>query len=438
MNPPLNLKTSTVTPLDLHAPSPEMEEKVEAVERIIKYEFKKKNKRLLEVALTHSSCVNAVSNLRLAFMGDAVLGLAVSKYLYHEYPGIDQGDLTRLRSVNVGNEKFARVAVRHNLYNYLRRTAPDVDDLVREFTEVVNGEDQEKAHVYRGSMDAPKVLADIVESVAAAIYVDLNYDLKKFWKKFRHLLEPITTLEEIQEQPQPVTELYEFCQKHGMDVIITPQRDETKRIENVYVVYVDGEFVASGSSKKKGIAKVNAAKIALRELKQLMCINDASVEVTATATTNASGTVTARRKPVFIKVEQIQPGTSGHTLMVKVVNSNPIKVTSKNGNRSSLSSRPFQAPRIAECLVGDETGVIVFTARNDQVETMKPGTTVILRNAKIDMFKGTMRLAVDKWGRVEVIEPADFEVLESYNLSLVEYELVDVGESDQKSYFDED
>jgi dsRNA-specific ribonuclease len=130
MNPRLNLKTSTVTPLDLHAPSPEMEEKVEAVERIIKYEFKKKNKRLLEEALTHSSCANAVSNLRLAFMGDAVLGLAVSKYLYHEYPGIDQGDLTRLRSVNVGNEKFARVAVRHNLYNYLRRTAPDVDDLV--------------------------------------------------------------------------------------------------------------------------------------------------------------------------------------------------------------------------------------------------------------------------------------------------------------------
>ncbi|KAK9922542.1 hypothetical protein M0R45_031003 [Rubus argutus] len=153
----------------------------------------------------------------------------------------------------------------------------------------------------------------------------------------------------------------------------------------------------------------------------------------ATATANASGTVTAKRKPVFIKVEQIQPGTSGHTLTVKVVSSNPVKVTSKNGGRSSLSSRPLQPPRIAECLVGDETGVIVFTARNDQVETMKPGTTVILRNAKIDMFKGTMRLAVDKWGRVEVTEPANFEVLESYNLSLVEYELVNVGESDQKS-----
>ncbi|XP_062007672.1 uncharacterized protein At4g28440-like [Rosa rugosa] len=155
----------------------------------------------------------------------------------------------------------------------------------------------------------------------------------------------------------------------------------------------------------------------------------------ATATANASGaTVTAKRKPVFIKVEEIQPGTSGHTLTVKVVSSNPVKVTSKNaGARSSLSSRPLQPPRIAECLVGDETGTIVFTARNDQVDIMKPGTTVILRNAKIDMFKGTMRLAVDKWGRVEVTEPASFEVKEANNLSLVEYELVSVAETDQKS-----
>lgn len=60
------------------------------------------------------------------------------------------------------------------------------------------------------------------------------------------------------------------------------------------------------------------------------------------------------------------------------------------------------------------------------VDIMTPETTVILRNAKIDMFKGTMRLAVDKWGRVEVTEPAKFEVKEDNNLSLVEYELVNV------------
>lgn len=59
---------------------------------------------------------------------------------------------------------------------------------------------------------------------------------------------------------------------------------------------------------------------------------------------------------------------------------------------------------------------------------MKPGATIILRNAKIDMYRGTMRLAVDKWGRIEPTEPADFDVKEDNNLSLIEYELVNVAE----------
>lgn len=59
---------------------------------------------------------------------------------------------------------------------------------------------------------------------------------------------------------------------------------------------------------------------------------------------------------------------------------------------------------------------------------MKPDATIIIRNAKIDMFKGSMRLAVDKWGRIEAGEPATFVVNEENNLSLVEYELVNVEE----------
>lgn len=59
---------------------------------------------------------------------------------------------------------------------------------------------------------------------------------------------------------------------------------------------------------------------------------------------------------------------------------------------------------------------------------MKPDSTVILRNAKIDMFKGSMRLAVDKWGLVQVAEPANFQVKEANNLSLVEYELVNIAD----------
>ncbi|XVF44012.1 hypothetical protein PTKIN_Ptkin02bG0085500 [Pterospermum kingtungense] len=128
------------------------------------------------------------------------------------------------------------------------------------------------------------------------------------------------------------------------------------------------------------------------------------------------------RKPVFTKVDQLRPGTSGHTLTVKVVST---KMVLQKGRADGPQVRQM---RIAECLVGDETGMIIFTARNEQVDLMKEGTTITLRNAKIDMFKGSMRLAVDKWGRVEVAEPACFTVKEDNNLSLIEYELVNVVE----------
>ncbi|CAL8151810.1 unnamed protein product [Prunus armeniaca] len=115
--------------------------------------------------------------------------------------------------------------------------------------------------VYGGSVKAPKILADTVESVAAAIYVDLNFYLEKLI--FRGLLEPIVTLEDLQGQPQP---------KH---VDIKHWRDERKSIANVYV---DGEFVASGSSEHKEFAKLDAAKVAVDKLSPSMGVNDESFE----------------------------------------------------------------------------------------------------------------------------------------------------------------
>ncbi|CAL9227184.1 unnamed protein product [Arabidopsis halleri] len=142
----------------------------------------------------------------------------------------------------------------------------------------------------------------------------------------------------------------------------------------------------------------------------------------------ATGTSTVKRKPVFVKVEQLKPGTTGHTLTVKVIEANIVVPVTRKTRPTSSMSRPSQPSRIVECLIGDETGCILFTARNDQVDLMKPGATVILRNSRIDMFKGTMRLGVDKWGRIEATEPASFAVKEDNNLSLVEYELINVGD----------
>lgn len=79
------------------------------------------------------------------------------------------------------------------------------------------------------------------------------------------------------------------------------------------------------------------------------------------ATAAPAATTTAKRKPVFIKVNQLKPGSSGHTLTVKVISAKT--VLNKGRSASSLNPRPT---RIAECVIGDETGTIIFTARNEQ------------------------------------------------------------------------
>ncbi|CAI0468780.1 unnamed protein product [Linum tenue] len=135
----------------------------------------------------------------------------------------------------------------------------------------------------------------------------------------------------------------------------------------------------------------------------------------------------AKRKPVFVKVDHLKPGTQNHNLIVKVLSFNAVLEKGPRPAAAAAASQRPQKTRIAECLVGDETGTILLKARNEQVDLVKPNTTIIIRNAKIDMFKGSMRLAVDKWGRIEATEPANFTVEEDNNLSLVEYELVTVA-----------
>lgn len=125
-----------------------------------------------------------------------------------------------------------------------------------------------------------------------------------------------------------------------------------------------------------------------------------------------------KRKPTFTTIEQLRPDTTGHNLTIKVVERKV--VLNRPGGRGP-------ATKIAECLLGDATGVIVFTARNEQVDQLEPGSYAVLRNAKIDMFKGSMRLAVDKWGKIDAaVGDVSFKPKLDNNLSLVEYELVQV------------
>ncbi|WJX22323.1 hypothetical protein P8452_11641 [Trifolium repens] len=124
----------------------------------------------------------------------------------------------------------------------------------------------------------------------------------------------------------------------------------------------------------------------------------------------------AKKEPIFTKVAQLKPGTKGHTLIAKVLSSQTVD--------QPAPTNFYRTPQLADCLIGDETGTIIFTAHHEQVELMKPGTTVIISNAKIDMSKGSMRLADDVWSQIEITDPATFAVKEDNNLSLIEHENV--------------
>lgn len=247
------------------------------VERLLRYQFC--DRALLEEALTHQSFSDgALSYQRLEFVGDAALGLAFSNFLYLTNPTLGPGALSTLRAANISTEKLARVAVRHDLYPLLRRKCPRLDLLVGQFIESVK---QELMHdlataPYGGSVvKAPKVLADIVEAIAAAVYVDCKFDLEKLWKVTRWLFEPIITAETIDEQP--VTTLHELCQKHGKVAQFKTWQKDGMIVVNVFV---GGEMVGLGSSEQKVIAKLNAARDALGKLiggaKQQVLINCAA------------------------------------------------------------------------------------------------------------------------------------------------------------------
>ncbi|XXG61712.1 hypothetical protein AAC387_Pa05g0252 [Persea americana] len=250
---PMCMDQSDARPVDAS-----MRDAVVALEHHLGYRFR--NPNLLVDALTHTSYPEGATYGRLEFVGDAVLGLAISYHLYLAYPHLDPGKLSVLRAANGTTEKFARVAVRHGLYQYLRRNSPTLDEKVKEFADSISEEADEV--YYMSAIKAPKVLADIVEGIAAAVYVDCNLNLEILWTVFRRLLEPMVTLETLQRRP-PVTTLFEFCRKQGKQLDIQYRKEGSKCIASVYV---DGELLGSGGSEQKGTAKLYAVQEALQGL----------------------------------------------------------------------------------------------------------------------------------------------------------------------------
>ncbi|GFR40491.1 hypothetical protein Agub_g1059 [Astrephomene gubernaculifera] len=118
-------------------------------------------------------------------------------------------------------------------------------------------------------------------------------------------------------------------------------------------------------------------------------------------------------------VSSLRPDQKNLTLTVKVLDATTV-LTRQRGPKAP-------AVKVAECLVADSTGVIVFVARNDQVDLAQKGATITLKGAKIDMFRGSMRLSVDATGSVEAGGDLQEPVNTTNNMSLLEFELVTVG-----------
>lgn len=226
------------------------------LEEIIGYSFK--NADLLQEAYTHASYQEkGLSYERLEYVGDSVLNILITKQQYFLYPNLPPGLLSSLRSANVDTEKLARVAVKHTLHKYLRLRQPVLSKQIQEF---VGALPQYPLHS-NGLIDAPKVLADIVESTIGAIFIDSDSSLETTWEVTKGLLQPIITPEML--QTHPVRKLYETCQKNGLKVQLVDLWSK----EGAYEVIVDKHLKGRGKCvAKKEVALNRAANNAYIEI----------------------------------------------------------------------------------------------------------------------------------------------------------------------------
>jgi len=125
--------------------------------------------------------------------------------------------------------------------------------------------------------------------------------------------------------------------------------------------------------------------------------------------------VMEKRHPYINTLDRLEPELTGLTYKVNVIS-----------NEKVIDHMLSDGKRFARGLVvvGDSTASAVFIAINEQIELMKPGSNYILRNAKVVMYKGWMRIEVDDWGKVDPIEE-EIVPNKKKSMSTVEYELVD-------------
>ena len=212
------------------------------------------NKALLYQAFTHSSYVNEhrrklfTDNERLEFLGDAVLELTVSKYLFEKFPHMSEGELTKLRASIVCEPSLVVFAEELNFGQY-----------------VLLGKGEELT----GGRERPALLADVFESFVGAMYLDQGLDVVVAFLErivfpkvdvgaFSHVMDFKSQLQEIIQQTNNGLLSYEIVDEKG------PAHNRTF----VSRVLLNNGELGIGRGKSKKEAEQQAAQNALLSLKQ--------------------------------------------------------------------------------------------------------------------------------------------------------------------------
>ena len=222
---------------------------LEGIEKEIGYEFK--NKELLKTALTHTSYAyekHISSNEKLEFLGDSILEFLSSRYLYENYPNLREGEMTKVRATVVCEKSLYKIATKHNFGEYLYLG---------------------KSEKINGGNKRPAILADSVEAVIAAMYLDGgleivdNFIIKNLKEEIEQASTHVgdkdykTVLQEKLQEGGDVKIEYEITKESG------PDHDKSFEAQ----VRFNGKILAKGSGKSKKGAEMQAAKKALEKIK---------------------------------------------------------------------------------------------------------------------------------------------------------------------------
>lgn len=219
------------------------------IENKIQYNFN--NKKLLKLALTHSSYANEHNgtkldnNERLEFLGDAVLELSVSSYLYNEYVNVDEGELTRTRASMVCEPTLFLCAKDIELSKY-----------------IMLGKGEEST----GGRQRPSIVSDAMEALIGAIYLDGGIDkAKEFVDRFilndienkKLFYDSKTILQEITQGKHMGAITYELIGESG------PDHDKIFTV----ALKISDKVIEEGSGKTKKSAEQEAAYKAILKLR---------------------------------------------------------------------------------------------------------------------------------------------------------------------------